>query len=220
MSHKLILRYLILILGLFFMGQGIALITKSNLGTSPISSLPLVFSYIFPLTFGQFTFLLSLVFLCTEILVLRREFPKGQLLQLLIGPFFGYFTDLGMDIFSFLNPVLYPARLSILLIGCLVMAMGIYLQVAPNVLINPGEGVVKAIAYKSHCRFGNVKIGFDTTLALLSVLLSWTVFGSICGIREGTIISAFLVGYLVKICSNIANRFQFESRLCPQVHHK
>lgn len=215
MKTKLILRYGILLSGLFFMGLGIALVTKSNLGTSAISSLPYVCSLIFPLTFGQFTFLLSLIFFSTEILILRREFPKGQLLQILIGPFFGYFTDLGMSLFAYIDPQTYPARLLALFLGCLLLALGIYLQVAPNVLINPGEGVVKALAHKSGYRFGNIKIGFDTTLVILSSLLSWTVLGSIYGIREGTLISAFLVGFLVKVCSRIANHFGFEKWLLP-----
>ena len=41
-------RYLIFLVGLFVNSLGVSLITKGNLGTSPISSIPYVLSLNFP----------------------------------------------------------------------------------------------------------------------------------------------------------------------------
>ena len=41
--------------GLFINSLGVSLITKADLGTSPISSIPYVLSLNFPMTLGQFT---------------------------------------------------------------------------------------------------------------------------------------------------------------------
>jgi uncharacterized membrane protein YczE len=198
-SSKIIIKYFIFLLGLFFMGLGISLITKSNLGTPPISSFPFVLSLIFPVTFGQLTFLLSLVFLLVQIIILRRDFPKEQLLQVLVGSFFGFFVDLGMAIFAFVNPNLYAEKIIALLLGCIILALGINLQVAPNVIVNPGEGVVKTIADRTGKEFGIIKMILDSSLVFIAAAISLFAFGTIKGIREGTIISAILIGYITKI---------------------
>ena len=206
-------RYSMFLVGLFFMGLGVALVTKSNLGTSPISSVPYVLSMIFPVTIGQFTFLLSLLFLIIQIIILGKSFPKEQFLQLLVGPFFGLFIDLGMFIFNFVNPNFYVGKIIVLLLGCIVLALGVYLQVDANVIVNPGEGVVKTIANKMGKEFGIIKIIFDFTLVLIALVISLFAFEGVKGLREGTIISAFLTGYIVRIFSNKAKHFYNEKRL-------
>lgn len=200
------------------MGLGVDLITKSNLGTSPISSVPYVLSMIFPLTFGEITFLLSLSFILVQIIILRKDFPKEQFLQVLVGPIFGFFIDFGMDIFAFVNSKFYAEKIIILLLGCVLLALGIYLQVVANVIINPGEGVVKTIANKTGQEFGTIKVMFDCTLVLIATVISLFTFKTIKGLREGTIISAVLVGYITKIISstkiisNIFKHFNLEER--------
>jgi uncharacterized membrane protein YczE len=204
-NAKLVIRYLILLSGLFFMGLGISLTTKSNLGTSPISSVPYVLSMMFPLTFGQFTFLLSLVCLLIQVIILRKTFKTIQYMQILVGVFFGLFIDIGMFFFTSVNPEMYVSKIMILLSGCILLAFGVYLQIAANVIINPGEGVVKTIAKKVGVKFGNIKIAFDLTLLITAIIISLCAFRTIKGVREGTILSALLVGCL-------ANGFNFTAK--------
>ena len=64
-------RYFWFTAGLFINSMGIALITKAALGTSPISSLPYVLSLRFPLSFGQFTFIINMFFILGQILLLQ-----------------------------------------------------------------------------------------------------------------------------------------------------
>ena len=91
-TQNIIIRYIILFTGLLIMAFGIAVVAKSNSGTTPISSVPFVLSLIFPITFGQFTCLLSILFMIAEFVILGRDFPKAQLWQIIIGPFFGIFS--------------------------------------------------------------------------------------------------------------------------------
>jgi uncharacterized protein len=210
LKSKIITRYFIFIVGIFFMGLGVSLTTKSGLGTSPISSVPYVLSLIFPITIGQFTFWLSLLFLLTEIIILRKEFPKEQFLQVLVGPFFGLFVDLGMFIFAYVSPKSYASEIIVLILGCIILSLGIYMQVAANVIVNPGEGVVKVIANKTKIKFGNIKIIFDSTLVAAAAIISIFAFGRIKGIREGTIICAILVGNFTKVYSAIFEHFKYK----------
>lgn len=200
MKRKLTLRYLIFLFGIFLMGLGISLTAKINLGTTPISSVPLLLSEIFPpITFGTMAFLLGLLFIVIEFFILRKNFTLIHLSQIIVIPFFGYFIDLGMLIFKNLKPETYLENIIILIIACLIIAFGISLQVIARVLINSAEGLVAVIAEKTHCKFGNIKILFDVSLIIIAIIISLTAFGEIRYIREGTFIVAIALGSLSKI---------------------
>lgn len=216
MKHKILRRYAVFLTGILFMGLGIALTAKSDLGTSPISSIPYVCSVIFPWTFGQFTVAYNVLFFLIEYLLLRKDFSRFQFLQLLICPFFGFFTDLGMHVFAAVAPSLYLAKIGVLLAGTVILAFGIYLQVTANVLINPGEGLVKAISFRTKIPFGNIKVAFDSTLAIIACAISFTALAYIVGIREGTVINALLVGLIVKKFHWLAHFIKFEQWLLPK----
>ena len=206
-------RYIFLLLGLFFMGLGISLITKSSLGTPPISSMAYVLCLIFPVTFGELTFLFCLIFLLIEIVLIGRDFPRRQYLQVFVGLFLGLFVDLGMIILSSIHPDFYVSQICVLLSGCLILALGIYLQVSANVIMNPGEGVVQIISVKTRIRFGIIKIMFDSVLVSGAIFISLVSFGSLEGVREGTIISAGLVGYIIIIINALFNKIHFKEWL-------
>jgi len=209
-SKVLIKQYAVFLIGLLFMGLGIALVTTAELGTSPISTVPYVLSMIVPLSFGQLTFLLALVFLGIQLILQGRSFPKLQYWQILIGPLFGFMIDLGMFLCSFIKPTMWVLQIIVLLIGCFIIAIGIFLQIQADVIINSGEAVVKVISEKVGKSFGLVKIQFDWTLVGLAFLLSLIFLQGIKGIGIGTIISAFLVGYFIKFIHIFTKRFHIE----------
>ena len=93
-------RYLIFLVGLFISSLGVSLVTKANLGTSPISSIPYVLSLNFSLTLGNFTIIFSLFLIALQLLILRKDFKLEHLLQIPISILFGYFIDWTMLILS------------------------------------------------------------------------------------------------------------------------
>lgn len=196
-----LLRNFYFLLGIIINSLGIAFITKAALGTSPISSVPYVLSLHFTPTFGQFTFFMNMFFILGQIILLRRQFRPVQFLQIAVNIVFSAFIDIFMFFLSWLEPAWLPAKILSLLVGCIILAFGICIEVAPNVLMVPGEGLVKAIAGTGRWRFGTVKIAFDTTLACIACSLSFIFFGfgNFVGLGIGTIISAFLVGRFVNL---------------------
>ena len=57
------LHFLMLAAGIFLMGTGIAIIIKSQTGTSPMSSLTNVMTYVYaPISLGTYTFFLNFAF--------------------------------------------------------------------------------------------------------------------------------------------------------------
>lgn len=200
MSQKrgLAKRYLVFLIGVVINSFGIALITKAALGTSPISSVPYVLSLQFSPTLGEFTLAINMVFILLQVLLLRRKFQLIQLLQIAVNVIFSYFIDISMNLLQWLNIDNYFLQLLALVLGCTVLAFGINLEVAPKVLMVPGEGVVYAISETVHQEFGTVKVAFDVTLMATAAVLSLVFFHQFNGIREGTVISAVLVGLIVK----------------------
>lgn len=187
-------RYIVFFIGLFINALGISFITKADLGTSPISSIPYTLSLYFPFTLGEFTVAFSVLLILLQILLLRSRFEKIQLLQIPVSLIFGYFIDFTMNLLFFLAPQSYPTKLVSLFIGCLILGFGVYTEVLANVVMLPGEGFVKAVCTAFNREFGKTKVCFDASMSIGAAVISLVLFHHLEGVREGTIISALLIG--------------------------
>ena len=192
-------RYFWFIIGVIIISFGVALITKAGLGTSPISSISYVLSLQFPFTLGQFTFIVNMFFILAQFILLKKDFEPIQFLQIVVNVVFSACIDISMNLLSWLIVNNFMVGLFALLIGCGVLALGISIEVAPDVLVVPGEGIVRAISIVLNKRFGTVKVIFDITLVSTATILSFLFFGKLSGLGLGTIISAIIVGYIVNL---------------------
>lgn len=188
-----------LVVGTAFAALGITLTTVSGLGTTPISSVPWTLSAVTGLTFGTTTFLVNVAFFLLQAALLRKSMPLGNILQLPCVLVFGLFIDAAMALVRPFEPEGWFAGLVMSLVGNVWLAAGIFLQVRSKTLVQPGEGAVLAISFVTRRPFGTIKIFFDCTLVLSAILGGWALLGHVVGIREGTLISAILVGTFVKI---------------------
>lgn len=200
-KREIIKRYLLFVVCLFFMGIGVALTKHGELGVSPISSVANVISIKFTfLSFGTWLTISNCVLLLGQVLLLRKNFKLIQILQIPLSFLFGFFTDFGLWLVEIIPNDIYVAQLLLVLSGSVVLGFGITLGVIADVILNSGEAFVKALADVTKKDFGNMKITFDITWVLLSIVLSLIFFeGKLYGTREGTIISAILVGVTVKL---------------------
>ena len=192
-------RYLIFLVGLFVNSLGVSLITKANLGTSPISSIPYVLSLNFPFTLGNFTIFFSIFLIVLQLIILRKNFKLEHILQIPVSIIFGYFIDLTMILFSWVNPEAYIMKIVYLLMGCLILGVGVYMEVLADVVMLPGESFVRAIVLTWKTNFGTTKICFDVSMSVIAVVLSFVFAGRLAGVREGTVIAALLVGFIARL---------------------
>ena len=192
-------RYLIFLVGLFVNSLGVSLITKANLGTSPISSIPYVLSLNFPFTLGNFTIFFSIFLIVLQLIILRKNFKLEHILQIPVSIIFGYFIDLTMILFSWVNPEAYIMKIVYLLIGCLILGVGVYMEVLADVVMLPGESFVRAIVLTWKTNFGTTKICFDVSMSVIAAVLSFIFAGRLAGVREGTVIAALLVGFIARL---------------------
>lgn len=198
-------RYILFAVSLFVNAMGIAFITKALLGTSPITSVTYVLSMFTPLTIGQWTIVLNLLFVLFELPFMTRKELKDDLrmflLQIPISLCFGTFIDLSMNMLYWLEPVKYIDQIIYLLVGCVILAAGITLEVKANVAMMAGEYFVRVISQRFHGEFGYVKLCFDIILVCIACLFSICFMSGIYGVREGTVAAALLVGPIVHFIS-------------------
>ncbi len=192
-------RYLLFLVGLFVSSLGVSLVTKANLGTSPISSIPYVLSLNFPFTLGNFTIIFSLFLIALQVLILRKNFKAEYILQIPVSIAFGYFIDFTMYIFFWVNPQNYLIKIVTLLIGCIILGFGVYIEVIADVVMLPGESFVRAIVQTWNTNFGTTKIVFDCSMTIIAGILSFVFSVKLNGVREGTVIAALLVGFIARL---------------------
>jgi len=191
-------RLLCFFIGLATSGTGVAFSTAPRLGATPISSLPYTLSFIIPLSLGAWTVIFNILLILLQIAILKKDFHWRQLSQLLAVCVFGFFIDLGMYIAQLYIPENYLLRIVEQLFGCFLLAAGIVCELIADVTFVPGDGAVKVISQHWNLNLGKVKMGFDLSSVFLAVVVSFFCLGNIRGVREGTVLSAFLVGFLIK----------------------
>lgn len=76
------IRLVVYLIGLFIMTLGISMSVKSNLGVSPVSSIPYTITCITGLEMGKATILFHIVLVVLQFVILRGAFQIKSLLRL------------------------------------------------------------------------------------------------------------------------------------------
>ncbi len=198
MKQEIFKRLVLLVAGMFLMTFGIASLVLADVGTTPISTLPLVTGEIFGISLGAGTFAVNVVFVLLQILLLRSQFRLISLIQVPLVFVFGLFIDLNMHWAGIFFGDVYWINLALSIFANVFLAIGILFLLMADISMMPGEGLVLAVSLVTGREFGTMKILFDVSMVCASVALGFAVLGHTVGIREGTVISAFAVGWLVK----------------------
>ena len=196
---ELIKRYIFLLAGLFVNGLGVSFITKAGLGTSPITSIPYTLSLDLTPTVGMFTWVFNIFLVILQVILLRRNFQLQNLLQLPIIALFSFFIDLTMSLLGFMQPETYAMKVVSLIVGCLILGFGVFMEMVANVAMLPGEATVRAVSDVFSTDFGKTKIAFDSSMTVIAAILSFIMFKHLDGVREGTIVAAILVGFIARL---------------------
>lgn len=208
-SRKAVLkRSLLLCLGLIIMALGVALSIKSDLGTSPISSVPYVVSLMSAMSVGTATILVNIVLLLGEVLIIRRQFHPIQFLQLVVVILFGWLIDLFLWELGGLTYTDYGQQWLICIAGILILGIGISFEVTANLIPLPGEGFILSLCTVLPVKFGSMKVIIDVTLVIAAVLLSFAFLAGLYGVREGTVAAAVCVGLVAKFVNRQIKPFE------------
>lgn len=185
--------------GFFIMTIGIALSVKSDLGVSPVSSIPYTMTCVWGIEMGKATILFHIVLVLLQILILRKKFEVKNLLQIPVGVVFGYFTTFCNFLVSFApTPENFVVRVLMILVSTVLVAIGIFFYVPADIMPLAGEGAMLAIAQTLHKPFSTIKICFDVSMVILSLVTCLICLHALGSVGLGTVIAAFLVGLVLK----------------------
>lgn len=205
---KVIKRYILCFIGLFIASMGVAFSTKAGLGTSPVPSLPYSLSLVSSLfSFGGWVIVLSVVQIAVQVILLRKNCkPLEIFIQTILAFVYGYLTNLSCLLIRNIPVNSYPEQLLYMIIGCFVLALGIWLQLRGGVAMLSGEAMNRAISEVTGKRYENIKILFDIIYIALSAVICLVFLGELKGVREGSIISAIAVGLIIKLYNMIIDK--------------
>ncbi len=218
-------RTLLLCVGLFIMSLGVALSIQANLGTSPVSSVPTVLYYISGLSVGVTTMIVNTVIVLLQVVLLRRRFKVIQLLQIPVSIVFGLLCDLSLDhIVCGVVPAAYWQQWLVCAAGIVLVAAGVSLEVAANVVTLAGEGLALTMSKLfPKVKFGYMKVICDCSLMIIAVALSLIFLHGLEGVREGTVAAAVFVGLIAKLFNKatipVANRLFASLYRCAAKPH-
>ena len=68
-----------------------------------------------------------------------------------------------------------------------------------QIFFTAGGWVIRVISEEWRISFGTIKICFDSAIVVSAIIFSLCCFQNVTGVREGTVIAAFLVGYFIKL---------------------
>lgn len=219
-KESLFKRYSLFILGLYFLALGVVLIVRSALGTTPISSLNYVMNINTTLSLGTWTFITNIIMIIIQLWLVNGKYGTTKdrieiLLQIPLSFVFSAFIDFNMLMTNGLNPSNYYFSFIILLLGCIIQAIGVVLEIKPKVAMMSAEGLVKYIARRRGKEFGKVKVYVDITLVAIAVIASLLFSQKIEGIREGSLIAALLTGHIVSFMNKRIMTRRMLRRLKP-----
>ena len=195
------------IFGLFLITLGVAFSIKSGLGSTPVASVPYALNLILGIDLGITTLMFQIFLVCLELVLLRGDFKRKHFLQVFVSIIFGAFTSFSISLMSFVPPAdnLMVAFL-MSFVSVFLIALGIFFYVPTNIVPVSVEGAIQAIAIVTNNPFPKIKIYFDVTVVLSSLILSYLFLGNFGSVGIGTIIGAVFIGYAVKLIHSLNYR--------------
>ena len=213
---NIIRRILLYSLGMTILALGLTLNTKTNLGVSPILSIPYALSEMTSISFPDLVFLAYCLFILIQILIhihLKQGDTKHILAidcsQILVSMIFTRIMALysmwipifDLECTSFFQTM--PFRFLMLILAIVCTGIGAALTLDMKLIANPGDGVVAALAQLFKMPVGTCKNYVDISCVLITLFLSYWFNGHIIGIGIGTLIAMIGVGRVINIFNQL-----------------
>lgn len=195
---------------MFILALGLTLNTKANLGVSPIISVPYSISQITGLNFGDLTFVVYAIFVIVQIIIhIRLKNHKRIASDILQLPLSLIFTRL-LNIFTVYIPTSQNlgTRFIILTFAIICTGIGAAMSLSMQIVPNPGDGIVQALAERFDKSVGITKNLFDCLNLSITLCISLFIAHQIVGVGIGTVIAVVGVGRVIALFHHI-----FESKI-------
>ena len=183
-------RWLFYLLGLLILAVGLTLNTKNGQGVTPIVSVPYCISQLSGLNFGNMTLLIYCLFVAAQFLIKGKKARWTDLLQVPLSIVFTRFMNLFDRLLDF-EPQGAAATLC--------TGVGAAMSVNMNLVPNPGDGIVAALAQRTGREMGLVKNCFYLLNVCLTLAMGFAFAQPFCGIGLGTLLAMVGVGRVIAL---------------------
>lgn len=188
------------IVGLVIMTLGVAISVKSNLGVSPISSIPYTVTCVVGIELGRATILFSVFMVLLQIVLLGKQFKLINLMQIPVGILFGLCMTFCCNRVMALPAVdNITLQFVMMLVSTVIIAIGVFMYVPAGFIPLAPEGAMLAVAQITKSKFGNVKLVFDISMVAISGSVCLIALKELGSVGVGTVVAAVLVGNEVKL---------------------
>ena len=205
----LIRRYALFLAGLFVASMGVAFSAKAGLGTSPVASIAYSVSLVSPLmSLGGWLNLLSVIQIAAQVIIMKGKCNYIEIaIQTALAFAYGYLTDFSCWLIRNIAVTGYPMQFVFMLLGCVILAFGLWIQFKGGVAMLPAEAMNRAISRVTGKRYENIKIAFDVFYITVAAVISLVFLGELKGVREGSIIAAVAVGSMIKVFNRLFDKY-------------
>jgi uncharacterized membrane protein YczE len=199
------------LIGILFIGIGVAWNAANGLGNDPIGLLYDGMRNTLSLTSGQLGLvsnIINLTLITLLIIIGRRYINLGTIIYILP---YGFSVNLGSRLYEALQVSSLAGRIGAALAGCLLIYLGVALFIAVDIGLDPFTGIVMVIRDKLKLDYKKVKIAFDITMIIIGTLLGGTI-----GIV--TILTALTAGPCIQWLASVMTTLLFRrgSRSLPK----
>ena len=185
-NRSLPIRLVTLLAGLFVYGLGVALTVHAGIGIAPWDVLAQGISIQTGLSFGVATVAVSIIVLICWIPLKVKPGFATVANALLVG----LFADFWLMILPELTA--YWQQLAVFMLGVVVVAIATGLYISSRLGSGPRDGLMQGTANTLDKPFWIVRTDFESSV----LTIGWLMGGQV---REGTLIFAVTIGYLVQI---------------------
>lgn len=201
-NKKQLIRWFYYIIGMLILAMGLTLNAESNLGSSPIISIPYTLSFLWPVSFANLTLALYVLFVMLEFILKGKNRRWTDILQIPLSIVFTRFLDLFTAWFDFTDSS-FALRLAVLAAAIILTGAGAALTVDMNLIANPGDGFVQAVSMRIGKDLGTAKNLVDISCVIVSTLIGFAAAGRLVGVGLGTLIAMIGVGRVIALFNHL-----------------
>lgn len=197
------------VIGMFILSLGISLSVKSQMGVSPVTSVPYTVSRVLHMSVGMGTIIVYCLYIFAEFLIYRKQFRLTYLIQLPASFVFGWFIDLtGLILGPIDHHGIFAVQLVMIVISVMLVALGVRIYLTADIMAIPSDALTVAISWATKKPLHRCKLFFDCGSVAVALALSLSVFRDWEGIWIGTVLAALGVGQALRLYTVL-----FEERL-------
>lgn len=185
------------VLAFLMLGLGISLQIKAGIGQSMFNAFSLILADLFNLELGTVLNFLNILFLIIYLIIRRSHINRRDIIQIAATIVNGYIVN--FYIYIILNHLIiqtYFMNVLLFMIGLILASLSLGAILAMEIIQFPLESLCILLGQKFGYNLATIRMRFDIFF-FVSTLLLTLVFNHSLYIREGTLISFFLLSKLI-----------------------